>query len=137
VLAMVAAGLEGLVPEPTALSLAIPAPAFNKEALAQTRKFGLGRDREPGQEQRRGPSGGLTHAHPVLELRFQSRSAGRPSPPTRRSEATSPATASRPRRNSTAGGDSPRVRRSASTSGGSTGNDMSVSVSLSASKSIK
>lgn len=46
-LAMVAAGLEGLVPEPTALSLAIPAPALNKEALAQTRKFGLGRESRP------------------------------------------------------------------------------------------
>jgi hypothetical protein len=73
------------------------APALNKEddiavflaALARTRRFGFGRGRDDATKWRPSP----THAHaPAQELRF--RCAGRPSPPTRPSAATSPAAAS-------------------------------------------
>ncbi|XP_066346201.1 zinc finger protein 36-like [Miscanthus floridulus] len=75
------AGLEDLVIDPTALSLALPAPAapaLNKEdylaiclaALAGTRKFGLGREREREQHQ---PTNKWcpTHAPAQQELRFR------------------------------------------------------------------
>jgi len=75
------AGLEDLVIDPTALSLALPAPAapaLSKEdylaiclaALAGTRKFGLGREREREQHQ---PTNKWcpTHAPAQQELRFR------------------------------------------------------------------
>ncbi|PWZ58227.1 Zinc finger protein ZAT10 [Zea mays] len=76
------AGLEDPAIDPTALSLALPAsaPALNKEdyiaiclaALAGTRKFGLGREKDQHQHTKWCPTTTTTHAPSAQqELRFR------------------------------------------------------------------